>query len=199
MNDKEKRIKEERTIEATRKGLMGSGGKFGTIVKHLGQPITVHSKGGLYFDSNYLEDPWELPGEGDPWELQEGTAEEVQKQIPYMGMENDPNSIGDPVTLTNIGWHFDGLNRGIHLEIKYESEKSELTVHYKGYTVYREIANELMAYAPFDEWEDKINQLFKVAREKQIHTLKTDKEERIESAKNAKENWWQRVREKWGL
>ena len=116
-----------------------------------------------------------------------------------ISLDYDTNSIGDPVSFTDIGWHFDGLSRGIHLEIKYESEKNELTVQYKGYTVYREIAGELMSYAPFPEWEEKTNQLFKTARGIQVQILQKEKKEKIESANKSKEKWWDKVKHKWGL
>ncbi len=46
MNDKEKRIKNERTIEAMTKDFMGAGGKFGCIVRNLG--TTIESNSSMY-------------------------------------------------------------------------------------------------------------------------------------------------------
>lgn len=209
MNDKEKKIKEQRTIEATRKGMMGFGGKLGVIVRHMGQPITMHNEGGIYQDTRYLDDPWKLPEESDPWELNAGSPEEVQRQIPYMGSElEEPEGDGwregrephlNHVATTQIGWHFDGLSRGMHIEIKYDGDQKELVALYQGYLVYKEVAGELAAYSPNEEWESKIDSLYAVAKKREQQARKQEKQDKIEEAKAAKEYWWQRIQRKWGL
>ena len=205
MNDNEKKIKEQRTIEATKRGLMGAGGKLGSVVKFLGDPITMHSEGGAFYDTNYLyDDNYE-----DPYELKGGTAEEIQQQMPYMGTDSNQEPLGygwrtersaeqSSFNTTQIGWHFDGLNRSIHLEIKYDGEKKELTAHYKGYIVYQEIAGELTAFAP-GEWEEHVNKLHKVAKNIEKQSRKEEKEEKKETIQRNKLNWIRRVKERWGF
>ena len=147
MNDKEKVIKDQRTIEASRKGFMGLGGKLGCVLKNLGQPIVSQHEGGLMYHSTSLEDYANMEVE-DPYDLRGGTPEEILDQIEVMDM--------DETTIHSLGWMFDGLSRGMQLEIKYVTETNVLTVHYKGHMVYNEIGGELGAYAPMKEWEDCI-------------------------------------------
>lgn len=218
MFEKEEKIREQRTIEATRKGLIGLGGKLGVVVQNLGQPITVHSEGGSFYTNTYLSDPYDLPGEeDDKFELKPGTANEIMDQIPTMQVRDAAgNPIGEPDDaywaerperteshVYDIGWHFDGLNRGIHLEIKYieynDIGKSELTVYYKGYLVYQEVGGDLAAYSPFDEWEDKINNLYAVAQKTKRKNRKDMKEQILKSVEKEKLSWLQRMRKQWGI
>jgi hypothetical protein len=172
-DEKENRIKEQRTIEATKKGLMGAGGKLGIIVKNMGQPI-IAQNGSDYF---YLPDPYE---------------------------DKEPNSEFDPVdgdnfSTTQIGWIWDGLRAGMHLEIKYTEESKELTVYYQGNRVYQETAGELVSYLPHDNWESLVNRVFTVARKKENHRKQIKKEERTTLGENLKKNWLQRMRDRWGI
>ena len=75
----------------------------------------------------------------------------------------------------HLGWFFDGLNRGIHLEIKCLSEEGRLTVRYKGYQVYDESAGELLSYNPNEDWEKHVNKLFETAKIKEQKTKKEEK------------------------
>ena len=45
MHELARRIKEQRLIDATQKGLTGLDGKIGTILKGMGEPIIVHEGG----------------------------------------------------------------------------------------------------------------------------------------------------------
>lgn len=201
MNEKEARIKEQRTIEATRKGYMGANGKFGLILKHLGQPIISHTNENTIFYDFYeeLDEPKELGG----------SPEEIQNQIPYMldlcdepngyGWRETRNPKGDFANVHNIGWHFDGLSRGMHLEIRYLDSQKELTVSYKGYMVYKEVSGELAAFAPLPEWEQKIEQLHTVAKSLENDTRKLENKSQRKSAEQAKQNWLSKMRQKWGF
>ena len=121
----EERIREQRIVEANKKGLMGQNGKIGIVLKVLGSPIIRQSEGGIYVDTNYFninQEEKEIYNISDPVEL--------MSEIPIMGIENNnrPNSkewyqyMPDPINygIDTIGLHFDGLNRGMHLEIKYD-------------------------------------------------------------------------------
>lgn len=172
MHPKEKAIRERRLIEATRKNLMGASGKFGQIAKWLGSPI-IRQGSGLY-DVNYLEDPFDST---DPDEIPVAEDEFCQKE----------------------GLVFDGLSRGMHLEIKYFFATKKLTVDYKGYRVYTEINGELDSYAPFPDWENLIERLYKQAKEKEKKVGKEmELEEQHSMAEKAK-NFLQMLRMRWGI
>ena len=141
MDSKESLIKEKRTIEATRKNLMGPSGKLGIICRFLGKPIIFH--GG----ANSSELLWD-----DPYEMTE------DEELPTFNEEEGGMYVH--------GWVYDGLSRGMHLEIKYIDHEKKLTVFYKGFEVFKEIAGDLEKYAPFSDWEDMIEKLHQNAIDK---------------------------------
>ena len=65
LHKKEELIREQRTIEATRKNLTGANGKLGSIAQYLGSPIL--KEGSSLFSSSYLDDPLDI---ADPDEIQ---------------------------------------------------------------------------------------------------------------------------------
>jgi hypothetical protein len=172
MHPKERAIKEKRLYEATRKNMMGAAGKVGQIAKWLGTPI-IRQGSGMY-DVTYLEDPYKLPQEDD---------------IPLA--EDEHHCLE--------GWLFDGLGRGLHLEIKYIHSEKKLTVDYKGYRVYTETAGDLDSYAPFPEWESLIEMLYKKARERQKKVEIEMKAEDDISMMGKAKNFLQMLRFKWGI
>jgi len=189
--DKEKVIKEKRTFQATQNNLMGSAGKLGFICKVLGEPIS--RQGSSYLDAYYLEDPYDT----DHYEAEyEQTMDENS-----LGPMVDPGRIidyeGDFVH--DEGRLFDGLHWGMHLEIINNFAEKRITTTYKGYKVYEEIAGDLVNYAPFDEWEEKIDRLYKVAKSR----FKKDEPKRIMELESKvaerKKSFLQQVRERWGI
>ena len=199
--DLEERIREQRTVEANRKGLVGHGGKIGVVLKVLGQPIVGQSEGGIYVDTNKLED-W------DRDYSEPRNALEMMRKIPIMdtGGHDRPSTdewseMDDPIAYgtRTIGWHFDGLGRGMHLEIMYDDATTEFTVTYKGYQVYREVKGELSAYIPHPEWEGWIDQLFKKAREAPRGMKEEEFKEQIKAADRSKENWLREIASRWGI
>ena len=204
MDKKESLIREKRTIEATKKGFMGATGKLGRIVMTLGTPIIANTSGSLY-DVRYMSDPY------DDYDIHDArTANELLENMPSMYMENvhDPSEVDDgwsskpsPETLGqhDVGWIFDGLSRGMHLEIKYVEHRKELLVTWKGYPVYKEVAGVLESYAPLPEWEGMIDRLYKVAKVKNKNDETEEKEELTKEAERIKMNWWQKIRLRWGL
>ncbi len=170
---KEESIREARTIEATRKRLMWPSGKIGCIVKNLGHPIIA--SGSSYYDVNEMEDPFKLH---DPDELP---------------------SLGEDDLSHKIGWFFDGLNRGMNLEIKYLDGSNELTVRYNGNVVYQEVGGDLGGYAPFDDWEEKVEKLYEIAKQKENHTKKQTREKNQEVAKKRSKVLLEKMRKKWGI
>lgn len=209
MNEQEKKIQEQRTIEATHKGYMGIGGKFGVIMKILGQSIVDMSEGGTVVDTHYMEDPYELPVDTN----QIRTHKDLMDSIPVMEMFD---ALGNPIqepdspewdsrqdrinyTQSQIGYHFDGLGRGMHLEMFYKEEQSTITVHYKGYEVFRETAGILKGFNPLPEWEEWVESLFKAASMKDKKARKTEAEESLEEAVKDRQSWLEKLRLRWGI
>jgi hypothetical protein len=200
MNEKEKKIKEQRLIEATKKGLMGISGKLGIIVKILGQPLIHQSDGGYGDVFGYSSTPFYAYEEND--EIQ--TIEVLDD---YGNPVEEPNSIEwntnksprKHETIRAIGWIFDSLNSGINMEIRYITENSELTVQFNGVYVYRESEGDLRSYVPSEEWESKVESLYKKAKKINENLNKNIKEEKLNKAKKDKESWLDKVKKNWGF
>lgn len=173
MSDKEKRIKEERLRDASRNGYIGLEGKFGTILKYLGHPIIT--EGGSFYEANYMEDPY---------------ATEEEEEMPTFDEEQ---------AVMELGYIFDGLSSGIHIEIKYISDRQELMVSYKGFTVYSEIAGELECYVPNAEWEKNIESLYQHAKVRESKQRGEYMVENRQEAQRQKESLLERLRLRWGL
>ena len=121
--------------------------------------------------------------------------DEKQPYGPWKQNPSDMEYIGQFI----IGWLFDGLSHGMHLEIKYMEHNHSLTCHYKGYEVFREVRGELIGYAPLNEWEDWVNRLFVVAKEKRVEKQATSEQEYTKAAEREKMSWWNRFRLRWGV
>jgi hypothetical protein len=208
MRDIEKQIQEKRATMATKKKLMGFTGKLGVVARNLGQPLESQELGGMGMSINYLEDPYALPDDNQFGEIHGGYAKEIQDQIPIMDMDveepqgrewQDRNRNYIDYSTVAHGWFFDGLSRGIHMEIKYDEWGKTLLVRYKGYEVYKEIGGELMGYAPSDEWEGHVDQLYKVAKDLDKNRKKQEHEEEVSQAQKIKTGWWREIKDKWGL
>ena len=200
----EEKIKEERLIEATKKGFYGQNGKIIFVVKILGEPIISQNEGDLYSNSTYLEDPYDL---GNDLE-ESSTKEELMQNLPAMGMvdNNRPEGPewsslkeGENASITKIGNHFCGLSRGMHLEIMYNEINTELYLTYKGYQVYKEIKGDLLCYVPNDEWESHIDKLYKISKEKARKTKEQEFQKEIKSSDRQKQSWLNEMKKKWGF
>ena len=181
-------IKERRTNLATKKNLMGPSGLFGIILQAFGSPVVRQGSG--LVDIAYLSDPYEDYVETE-------YASMMSDQLGPVAHRDEILTIGDE-NVYNEGLLFDGLSRGMHLEIIYWHGTNEIKVSYRGHIVYRELAGELEAYAPFPEWEGLIDRLYKAAKErvKQIkHQQEVDLVERVQASKKA---FWERLRTRWG-
>jgi hypothetical protein len=166
-----------------------------------GQPIIAQAEGGIYVDTNRLED-W-----GDVHEEPRNSID-AMKKIPIMDMDGHerPNSeewseMDDPISygIRAVGWHFDGLGRGMHLEIKYDEATTEFSVHYKGYLVYKEVKGELAAYIPISEWEGWIDQLYKGAKEVQRRRKEEEFSAKVIDAERSKAGWLREMASRWGM
>jgi len=198
----EKRIKEERTLEANKKGLIGPSGKIATILRNLGGPIVGQVEDSIY-DYNY---DYDLHNESS---IHDATnSKDLMKKIPMMNMDEGtrPNSeewgdIPEGVNFSTreVGYYFEGLNRGMHLEIKYDEYNSELVVNYKGYIVYKEAKGDLLSYSPQEEWEVHIEKLYKEAKRKQIKSKESEFENSLKNNEKQKNNWLRKMKSKWGI
>lgn len=170
MNDKEDRIKEQRVIEAVKKNLMGPSGKIGCIIQYLGEPLVAQRSDEVYFIDDLYEEP----------------------------SEEDVRTMEDDLTYT-IGYQFDGLSRGVHLDMKFLDVESEISVYFKGNLVYQEVKGNLTCFVPNDEWEFYVNRFYEVAHKKKLDAIKTEKKNTIELAKEGKQQWLQRMKDMWGF
>lgn len=201
----EQKIREQRLIEATKRGYTGRNGKLQLIVFTLGQPMIDHSEGGAYVDRTYLPSY-------DDYDLDDGVEsarnqDELLQKIPIMDAGDERLTSpewtqlpdGSPVAINKIGHYFDGLDRGMHMTIKYDDLESSITVTHRGYEVYKEIRGELVAYRPINEWENWIDRLYKVARKKNRQEKEIEFQESVKEAEKIKTNWLEEMRKRWGL
>lgn len=180
LHPKEHAIKLRRTNEAILRDYLGPSGKLGTILKYLGTPII--RQGSALHSERYLDDPYEGSQEGViPTFDESNSYVEDGRERPY------------------TGYLFDGLSRGMHLEIKYMSQEKKLVVDYKGYNVYTEIAGDLYKFAPFKEWEDLITVLYKQAEKKKEIVVEQRKVEVVRTMKREQAGVLERLRMYWGL
>jgi hypothetical protein len=165
----EEKIIEQRTSEALKKNLMGQSGKIYLIAKFLGSSITKQSD-----DTNFLNyDPWE----DDP------------DKIPILS---------DDVTSYDVGYAFDGLRRGLHLEIVCNDYDMSIKLHYEGYCYYHEEDNALLRYYPYETLEKIIDSLYEVVENKIQETYIKMRQEEVKLAPELEKAEIQRLRDKWG-
>ena len=195
-SQKEKVIRERRTGLAVKNNMMGPSGKLGIIVKALGHPIMY--EGGGYIDTHYLEDPYADFTDTEYENTLSGQDGPVAWQDRILDGDEGAGGIHDE-NPNFLGYVFDGLSRGIHMEIKYMRHEHVLRVDYKGYEVYREVAGELEAYSPDEEWEGVIARLHKHAKDKYKELKDIEQAELLESVERKKNSFWERLRQRWGL
>jgi hypothetical protein len=186
---KENVIREKRTNLAVSKNLMGPSGKFGVILQAFGSP-TLRQGSGLV-DVNFLQSPY------DDYVYTEYS--------PTMSDQDGPIAYRDEIldqydeALYNEGLHFDGLSRCMHIEIFYWHATNEIKVTYRGFQVYKEVAGELHSYAPFPDWEEMIEKLYRAAKERLKKSKVVHEVEVAEKVQAKKKQFWQMLRLKWGL
>lgn len=178
MFDKSDRIKEERTSRALSRGIMGLAGKLACIANFLGSKIV--SETADFHSENPMFDVWDM----------QSSDEYDHKRI------HD----GDETACSrDIGFIFDGLSRGMHLEIKYMFSDKSLSVYHNGIKVYLEIGGDLQMYAPTQEWESMIDRLFVVAKAKaDVHKKEESAQSKVISNRNKLE-FLDRLRLQWGI
>lgn len=166
----ENKIKEQRLAEAINKDLFGPQGKLSIICQMFGNPIIEDVFGGDQTDLIYFD------------------AEE----------ENDIKTFSEDHTSYLLGYFYDGVNLGNHLEIKYLINEAEIKLYHKGYVKYHEISNELLSYLPEKEWESYIDNIFIKSREK----LKKINEDKLKiqdiNTEKMQKDLIDKIRSKWG-
>lgn len=167
--DVEEKIREQRTNEAIQKNYMGQQGKIYLIAKFLGTPITKQT------DSVGML-PWDyLPEEND--------------EIQILG--EDSNSY-------DIGHFFDGLNRGLNLEIICHDYDGTIKLKWEGYTYYEEENNTLVRYYPYPPLEKIVDSLYTVVEDRIKQQYEKLRKEEIRQAPALERAEIERLRDKWG-
>lgn len=191
----EARIREQRTLEANKKGLVGASGKIGVVLRMLGQDVIAQS-----MDEGFLLAPEEEPQEPR-------NSSEFMRRIPVMDLDgvSRPDSeewaeMGEAEFsyTRKVGMHFDGLGRGMHMEIQYDEEKSELSLFYRGYLAYREVMGEIDTYVPNEEWEGWLDRLHRLSKDIQRRQKEQEFKENAERAEKEKSTWWDSMLARWG-
>jgi hypothetical protein len=166
---KQDKVKEQRLIEATHKEYLGPDGKIAVVLRNLGHPIMGHTS--PFVEITEMEDPYALDDEG----------------LPYFD-ESESTAM--------MGMMFDGLSRGIHMEIK--QVEYQITVSYKGHKVFEENRGDLDCYVP-GAWEGELERLYKIALPTEKENKKHSKMVRESLAEHKKNSWISEMKDKWGF
>lgn len=168
----ERLIQEQRTIEAMKKGYMGTEGKFAGIVKKIGYPI--YQQGGRYHNQTFLEDVYAI--------------------------ENDEIPILDEDEMSyEIGWAFDGLSRGMDLSINFNFYHREIIVNYKGKIVYQEVSGDLEKFIPNEEWENHIDNLLLLTKKIDKNNRLSIKRQKQSLIEEKRKEILEKLKNKWGI
>ncbi len=87
----------------------------------------------------------------------------------------------------------------MHIEIKYIDDRRELNVFYKGFEVYREVGGDLEKYVPKNEWEEKIDYFFGVAKKIEKTRRKNTENAVKDIAIRKHAEYLEDIRSRWGL
>jgi hypothetical protein len=171
MKFNEQQIKEKRTVEAIQKEYMGFQGKLVCIARNLGHEILDQ---GVVKETLSYDDFWKTSGE----------------DIQEMDIESNVDC---------VGWFFDGLGMGVNLEIFVFENDKKIKVAYESQNVYEEVSGELEAYVPNIVWEEKINPLYRRAKEKEIKRREQQKESSKSNFEENKKKLINYLSNKWGI
>jgi hypothetical protein len=94
---------------------------------------------------------------------------------------------------------WDGMDVGVHMEIKYLEESQTLSVRWQGYLVYKEVAGDLRLYLPADEWESKVNHFYEQAKPRGLAVRKRAEEARKEEEEKIRKGFLRKTLERWGV
>jgi hypothetical protein len=165
----EDRILEQRTAEAIRKNLMGQQGKIYLIAKVLGQAITHQSEGGNFLSYDmFTEDVDAIP------------------------------ILADDATSHDVGYTFDGLSRGLNINIICKDYEGEIKLFWDGYCYYHEDNNVLQRYVPNGALEKILDSLYTVVENRIHEEYRKMKKKEIQEAPKLEREEIERLRDKWG-
>ena len=196
MKEQEKRIKDQRTIDANRKNLMGLEGKLGCILKYLGEPLVRQDEGEWFHNVRTMDEEEDVEWGGTPEEIiTQISTEDWGAMLPDECYRSERKSYD----VEEVGLLFDGLSSGINLELRYRNDDGRLTARWEGHLVYDEIAGDLQCFVPMQEWEDKVNLLFPLAKKREVAKAHTMMDTRKEKVQKDKLSLLDRIRKKWGV
>lgn len=175
-----------RTIEATKDKIHD---KMVCIARNMGSPIIGH-----YFDNPITDTDWDN----------------------FFNADTDwsrPPEDADDGTLPRLGFVYDSLKHGVNMEIvvmvkevknpvtgmKELDKPTEIRCTYRGYRVYHEEDGNLRCYAPFPEWRDHLDKMYRLATGKDTKRKAVEKEEEKEIKKKATKKALQNLRRLWGI
>jgi hypothetical protein len=164
----EEKIREQRTFEATAKNLMGMEGKFYLIARFLGDAITNQSTDQTFLDTDEL------------WE------------------EDEMPSFSEDDIFSDIGYIYNGLSNGIHLEIICKENEGTIKAYFEGYLYYEEEQGILNRYVPYERLEKYIENLYSKVEEKVKYIIKKEKPIQDKKIKKMEFDEIRKLREKWG-
>lgn len=98
-----------------------------------------------------------------------------------------------------ISYFFDGLSRGMNLQIYYDPNDESVKATYHGILVYLELQGTIQTYVPHSSWESHVNSLFQVAEKTAKIKEAQIAEEKKEEAKSQMHKVWDYLRTNWGF
>lgn len=169
----EQLIKEKRIIEATKKEYQGTFGKFAVISRNLGDEIV--GQGQISNNIITYDNFWNYNKE---------------EKIGYLD---------EDTYTTNVGFYFYGLKYSMNLEIFYSENEKKIEVKYEGQTVYSEINGDLECYIPNENWENKIEELYKLAKPVDDRNKQINKSFKKKIFETKKSYILEYLKNKWGV
>lgn len=168
------KIKEQRTVQAINKDLMGSQGKIALTCQAFGEPIIYDNE--ISDSDNYLN-------------INDGF---------YDFDENEIKTFSENHSSYQIGFWYDGINLGNGIEIKFLIHENEIKLYHRGSLKYHEESNNLIVYNPNGDWEKTLESLYFVAKKRIIEKNKKILEENQVAKEKEKKNLIDDIRKNWG-
>ena len=164
----EERILEQRTIEATKKNLIGQEGKIYLIARFLGDEI-------IYQNDSY-----------DDYDFEQ-----------EFNVENMP-ILSEDTYSRKIGHHYSGLKHANKIEIFTDDYSGEIRLFNDGNLVYKEVFSILESYVPNNNWEEVVDKLQIIIKPKIENFLKNKKKKEERDMKIMENNTIKEIQKRWG-
>lgn len=178
-----KKVIQERTIEATKKNI---NTKLICIARNYGHPIIGH-----YYDSFLSNEDWD--DFNDP--TKDWSEEDDSGTLPKLGYIYDSLRIGKNIEIVVMAREeIDPLTGEKGLE-----KPTKVKCSYNGYTVYEEQEGRLVCYAPFNQWETIIDNIYKQAVGADKLRKDNEKEKDNIIRKKATKSVLSTLRKLWGI